>query len=313
MRTVWLLVMAFVVACVAPVCAAEEGERDAPLYEGKAGPKSGDTRTKPIRIGFDGAEIVEVDSGVIMVPAKLFADWLCAAAANGGSYNVTADGGPAWGDLALEAGGTTHTLNMTVGKKTARVDSRTVQLDAAPIFLDNRVYAPLSVLSTLMGANASTISPQRTVTVTLNGTSGYIRLNSERIPRQYNYTVYKAIMGRQEMLGDRAKKAGRTEEAESRYSTALRVAEKIVSKTLRENALWCYGALVKQSESSYLRGDYEGAASALRKSAAYENKLKAASKTQMKNYNTLISLGEQTEKVRKRLEQKRAACSSASP
>ncbi|MDO8587177.1 MAG: copper amine oxidase N-terminal domain-containing protein [Armatimonadota bacterium] len=287
MRYYWLTIcVVLLVTCT--ICAA--------CYGSGSGAAS-----KAARIDFGGAEIVELDNGVILVPVKLFADWLCAAAAGSEPSNVTAEGGSQRGGLSMEVGGKTHTLNLSVGTKTATFDARQVRLDAAPIFLDNKIYAPLRSLSTLMGAKTSGTSQERTVTVTLNAVSGRVRLNSERIPQKYDYRVYKAVMARQETLGDRARKAGRLEEAENRYSTAIKVAKRIVSETLQKNPL----VLLHRAQSSYLSGDYQGATSALQ---SYNNVTKTRSKGQLQHDKKCMAIGQQTERIRQRLEQKRESC-----
>ena len=59
MRTVWLLVVAILIAGLAPVCAAEEAKTDIPLYDGKPGTKIGDVCVNLK----DGAEMVWVPAG----------------------------------------------------------------------------------------------------------------------------------------------------------------------------------------------------------------------------------------------------------
>ena len=63
MRTGWLLCVAFLVACVAPVCVADEAKKDIPLYDGKPGTKIGDMRINPK----DSAEMVWVPAGVFLM------------------------------------------------------------------------------------------------------------------------------------------------------------------------------------------------------------------------------------------------------
>ena len=63
MRTVWFLVVAILIAGLAPMWAAEEAKKDIPLYNGKAGAKIGDVCINPK----DGAEMVWVPAGEFLM------------------------------------------------------------------------------------------------------------------------------------------------------------------------------------------------------------------------------------------------------